>query len=606
MPFPISTVRVLHKARLWLAGLVMLAGPVLAAHPALAWWNADWPYRIKITANTTPTGANITAPIGRTQILLRLIPGNFNFASATAQGSDLRLVAGDDRTPLNFHIEKFDAVTDQTAAIWVDVPNLAPNTNTNFYLYWGNNKATPGSDAKATYDADQLLDYHFAEDNGVPLDSTAFANNALTGGKRDASGIAGFGLKLDGTNNVQIAKADVLNIAAGAAHTWSFWFKPASPAETSVLFSDLDASNNGLVISLAAGVPQIAIGGQTAASTGPVAGDAWHKIDVVAGDEIDLYVDGAKKASIAAKLPDLAGNSIIGGGNAANGGANFAGLIDEFQISKVARSAGIIAAQYASESAAGKMLAYAPPEQNSTGVNYIEVIATSVTPDAWVVIGMLGVMALLSWWVMVAKALYINHQSSANAVFGKLYRKAVREARGDHRQALTRIAKEKSARLSGSSLMRLAKATSAELEDQTLLLGSETRELPQSGVAALRVVAETGLAEEAKRLSSAMVLLTVSISGGPFLGLLGTVVGVMITFAAIAAAGDVNVNAIAPGIAAALLATVTGLFVAIPAMFGYNYFVIRIRDANADMHHFIEELLVRISYAVQVHPQAGE
>ena len=58
---------------------------------------------------------------------------------------------------------------------------------------------------------------------------------------------------------------------------------------------------------------------------------------------------------------------------------------------------------------------------------------------------------------------------------------------------------------------------------------------------------------EGYRLNSQMVLLTIAISGGPFLGLLGTVVGVMITFASIAAAGDVNVNAIAPGIAAALL-----------------------------------------------------
>ena len=55
-----------------------------------------------------------------------------------------------------------------------------------------------------------------------------------------------------------------------------------------------------------------------------------------------------------------------------------------------------------------------------------------------------------------------------------------------------------------------------------------------------------------QRLNRLMVVLTIAISGGPFLGLLGTVVGVMITFAAIAASGDVNVNAIAPGIAAAL------------------------------------------------------
>jgi biopolymer transport protein ExbB len=92
-----------------------------------------------------------------------------------------------------------------------------------------------------------------------------------------------------------------------------------------------------------------------------------------------------------------------------------------------------------------------------------------------------------------------------------------------------------------------------------------------------------------------MVLLTIAISGGPFLGLLGTVVGVMITFAAIAAAGDVNVNAIAPGIAAALLATVAGLAVAIPALFGYNWLASRIKNVSNEMHVFADELLSKLS-----------
>ena len=92
-----------------------------------------------------------------------------------------------------------------------------------------------------------------------------------------------------------------------------------------------------------------------------------------------------------------------------------------------------------------------------------------------------------------------------------------------------------------------------------------------------------------------MVLLTIAISGGPFLGLLGTVVGVMITFAAIAAAGDVNVNAIAPGIAAALVATVAGLAVAIPSLFGYNYLLSRVKDATSDMHVFIDEFVAKMA-----------
>jgi biopolymer transport protein ExbB len=102
-----------------------------------------------------------------------------------------------------------------------------------------------------------------------------------------------------------------------------------------------------------------------------------------------------------------------------------------------------------------------------------------------------------------------------------------------------------------------------------------------------------GLVRENHKLNSQMVLLTIAISGGPFLGLLGTVVGVMITFAAIAAAGDVNVNAIAPGIAAALLATVAGLGVAIPALFGYNYLATRIKKVNADMQVFVEEFMAK-------------
>jgi biopolymer transport protein ExbB len=96
-----------------------------------------------------------------------------------------------------------------------------------------------------------------------------------------------------------------------------------------------------------------------------------------------------------------------------------------------------------------------------------------------------------------------------------------------------------------------------------------------------------------------MVLLTIAIAGGPFIGLLGTVLGVMITFAAVAAAGDVNINAIAPGIAAALLATVAGLAVAIPALFGYNYLLSRVEEISADDQIFVDELEKRIAETYQ-------
>jgi biopolymer transport protein ExbB len=124
--------------------------------------------------------------------------------------------------------------------------------------------------------------------------------------------------------------------------------------------------------------------------------------------------------------------------------------------------------------------------------------------------------------------------------------------------------------------------------------------LPMQSLAAIRSSLDGALARENQRLNTLMVLLTIAISGGPFLGLLGTVVGVMITFAAIAAAGDVNINAIAPGISAALLATVAGLAVAIPALFAYNYFTVRIRDTYVDMQVFIDELITRVGEGIEL------
>ena len=92
-----------------------------------------------------------------------------------------------------------------------------------------------------------------------------------------------------------------------------------------------------------------------------------------------------------------------------------------------------------------------------------------------------------------------------------------------------------------------------------------------------------------------MVLLTICIAGGPYVGLLGTIIGVMITFGEIAMMGEVDINAIAPGIAAALLATVCGLIVAIPALFGYNYLSVQVKEITTDLHLFVEEFITKMA-----------
>ena len=81
---------------------------------------------------------------------------------------------------------------------------------------------------------------------------------------------------------------------------------------------------------------------------------------------------------------------------------------------------------------------------------------------------------------------------------------------------------------------------------------------------------------------------------GLFLGLLGTVWGVMNTFAAMAEAGEANIMAIAPGVASALSTTVVGLIVAIPALFGYNYLVGKIKSITAEMMIIVDQLSVNI------------
>jgi len=101
---------------------------------------------------------------------------------------------------------------------------------------------------------------------------------------------------------------------------------------------------------------------------------------------------------------------------------------------------------------------------------------------------------------------------------------------------------------------------------------------------------ERAVGENALKLESQMILLATAVSGAPFLGLLGTVWGVMDTFGDVASAGSANLAAMAPGVSAALITTVTGLLVAIPAMFGYNFLVTSIRGMIVEMDNFAAEL----------------
>ena len=97
---------------------------------------------------------------------------------------------------------------------------------------------------------------------------------------------------------------------------------------------------------------------------------------------------------------------------------------------------------------------------------------------------------------------------------------------------------------------------------------------------------EEAAAGEAMGLEKGMIVLSTAVAGGPFIGLLGTVWGVMETFSGIANAGGASITAMAPGVAGALICTVVGLLVAIPAMFSYNFMVTSIRAITQELDGF--------------------
>lgn len=105
----------------------------------------------------------------------------------------------------------------------------------------------------------------------------------------------------------------------------------------------------------------------------------------------------------------------------------------------------------------------------------------------------------------------------------------------------------------------------------------------------VRTAVERKVADQALELENNMGLLATAVSAAPFIGLLGTVWGVMDAFSGMAQAGSATLSAVAPGVAGALLTTVVGLLVALPSAIGYNLLTSRIRRLSVQMDNFAQE-----------------
>ena len=202
----------------------------------------------------------------------------------------------------------------------------------------------------------------------------------------------------------------------------------------------------------------------------------------------------------------------------------------------------------------------------------------------------LAIGSIFSWSVMITKMRVIRFARKQTRRFLESFRQ--------DRQPLRLF--ERNSRFPGAPLFNVYRAGCEEMAFQ--MLGSaEVDETFRArlGIAdkispaqmnAVSAAMERAVGETALELESQMILLATAVSGAPFLGLLGTVWGVMDTFTDVAVAGSPNLATMAPGVSGALITTVTALCVAIPAMFGYNFLVTSIRGMIVQMDNFAAEL----------------
>lgn len=555
----------------FLAAALAAMASVAMTSPAYAWFDKGWSYRKAVTVDAG--AAQVAGAEKRFPVLVRLDSSNFRFEDAKPDGSDLRFLASDDKTPLAFHIESFDPKIG-LAMIWVDLPDLPASGQARLFLYFGNKEAPAVASAAKTFDASYRAVFHFA---GNLSDATANAT-PIAGQGGFAAGAIGQALKLTG-QPVTIAASTNTAVTPAQGFTFEAWIKPDTASDAT-----LYKTPEGLVIGLAKGVPYVELGGKRVAGTAAISD--WSQLTVSADTQgLQLYVNGAPTgAKLATPLAAMSGAATIGEG--------FNGLIDELRLSATARDAAWARADAVSQGRGARLVSFGADEQPSgEGFGYFGVIFKSVTLDAWFVIGVLAIMSLISWVVMIAKGGYVGRVARADKAFQAMFA----QRRGDVLSGgwIDSLDPKERALLADSPLARIYLAGVAEFTAAIDEAGGD--HIAEETVEAIRASLDAQQVEETQNLNRWMVLLTIAISGGPFIGLLGTVLGVMITFAAIALAGDVNVNAIAPGVSAALLATVVGLLVAIPALFGYNYISSRNADVSASMQVFVDRLITRFA-----------
>src|SRR6202022_1166144 len=209
---------------------------------------------------------------------------------------------------------------------------------------------------------------------------------------------------------------------------------------------------------------------------------------------------------------------------------------------------------------------------------FVGQLNTLIEQTGWVarvVLGMLLAFSLFSWALIFQKSRMFSRMNQQTILFLRIFRS--NKTLPEPRQMGT----------GGSPLESLYNAGYREVDSQLRSSGPTGR---LASLNAVTVNMQLAAAEEIRKAEKNIPWLPPPASRTPFIGLFGTVWGVMDAFTGLGAAGSASLRAVAPGIAEALVTTAAGLFTAVPAVIAYNHFLHNIKDLGARMDGFTLEV----------------
>jgi len=204
-------------------------------------------------------------------------------------------------------------------------------------------------------------------------------------------------------------------------------------------------------------------------------------------------------------------------------------------------------------------------------------------PMAKAILGLLGLFSVVSWAILIWKWLHLKRARAQSAEFLRVFRASKRFSE----------VSAASGRVAISPLVGIFQAGYAEIDSQirNASSGGESSGYRIRSLEGVERSLRRAAAGEARRLARSVSFLATTAAATPFIGLFGTVWGIMQAFEDIGRSGSTSLVAVAPGIAEALVNTAAGLAAAIPALVAYNYLAGRIRDQKIAMDDFVFEFL---------------